>query len=191
MRLAQQNAVTSLSEECKRQMLTASTRWPWTPRTCWTPWTKPRSWPTWPAHWQSEEGRRPLPTSPPHPPAPPCSCPCPCPCLAFGPVGPLGEEGRRVLPLAVLHDPSPPPYSQTVLPRLQLDRGDSGLPRTPGNYKEAQRSMAAAHQPSYLAQGVTWQSLVAKMALRRDRAGDWGIKLVLLLPAPPTEVPSP
>lgn len=66
-----------------------------------------------------------------HPPAsaPRLSCtslaPPALPCLR--PRGSSQGEGQEDPSLATLHDPLSPPDTQTVLLRLQLDRGDSGL----------------------------------------------------------------
>lgn len=71
------------------------------------------------------EGGRHLPASS----APPVVyLPCPGPHLAFGHVGLLrGKAEGSPSALATLHDPLSPPDPQTVLLRLQLDRGASGL----------------------------------------------------------------
>lgn len=64
-----------------------------------------------------------------------------------------GKAKRGPSSLAILHDPSPPPYSQTVLPRLQLDRGDSGLQDTKGLQRGSEGAWLLPTSHSYLAQG--------------------------------------
>lgn len=107
-----------------------------------------------------------------------CPCPCPCPCLAFGPVGPLGEGRPRgvLLPLPFCTTPLLHPTPRLCCPGCSWTEGTQGC-RTPRGYKEAQREHGCCPPatPTW-PKGVTWQSLVAKMALRGDRAGRLGNK---------------
>lgn len=139
------------------------------------PWTRPRFWPTWPAHLQSDRGW-----------APPayvfrphlsCTSPAPGPCLAFGHVGLLRGKAQGSPSLPLCTTPSPRPHPQTVLLRLQLDKGDSGL-STPGGDKEGSEGalLPPTAPPSHLpclSRGVTLVPLAAMMALCMDIAGHW------------------
>lgn len=117
--------------------------------------------------------------------------PCPQPCPAFGHVGLLRGKAERTPPLATLHDPLSPPDTQTVLLRLQLDRGDSGLEKPGGDHQGSEGAQLPLATPFSCLPGllgVPLMPLVAMMALCMDIAGPVGTKL-FLLPLLPTEVP--
>lgn len=157
------------------------------------PWTKPRSWPTWPAHWQSEEGGAPRPRLRPTRPPLPAPAPAPAPASPSVPWAHLGREGREgsFFPCRFAR-----PLSPTLLPDCapQAAAGQRGLGAAghQGVTKRLRGSTAAAHQPLLPGpRGSHGSPLWPRWLYAGTGQADWGTKLVLLLPPPPTEVPSP
>lgn len=178
-------------------MLTAPTRRPWTPRTCWTP-GGPSQGPGQPGppHWQSEEGGAPAHISAPHPPRPSLLLPLPLPLPRLRSRGPLGEGRPRgvLLPLPFCTTPSP----STLLPdcvaqAAALDRGDSGLQDTKGLQRGSEGAWLLPTSHSYLAQGGSHGSpLWPRWLYAGTGQADWGTKLSFsFLPAHGGPLPNP